>query len=218
MRLTPPGRRIKLQETVLQLFTDLHDSSLVATPVTVVRGTEDGDYVAVVTPVVSLHHKLMRARHEGQTIDVIELLGDVLSEGVACASRRNTPAASIIRIRPQQIAHGPLVRHFLYSVLLHDMVEGVDGGGKAAVQTEDLFFDEGSEGEIVKEISEVPPHAGVPVFAEAFIVESVYLCDLTTLVVAAEDGDAILVSDLKSDKKRHDLNRVIPSIDVVTHE
>lgn len=30
-----------------------------------------------------------------------------------CAARRDAPAAAIIRVAPQQVAHGALVRHFL---------------------------------------------------------------------------------------------------------
>lgn len=55
-------------------------------PVAVVGGREDGDHVLLVAPVVALHHKLVRARHQREAIGVVELLADVLAKGVACAS------------------------------------------------------------------------------------------------------------------------------------
>ncbi len=62
-------------------------------------------------PGVALHDKLVRARYQVEAVGVIELLADVLPEGVACAARRDAPAAAVVWVRPQQIAHGPLVRH-----------------------------------------------------------------------------------------------------------
>jgi hypothetical protein len=45
---------IELQEGILEGIIKLHDSCLVATAVAVVRCTEDGHYILVVTPVVAL--------------------------------------------------------------------------------------------------------------------------------------------------------------------
>ena len=61
-----------------------------------------------------------------------------------------------------------------------------------------LIFDESGEGEVVEEVGEVSPYVCVAVLAEALVVEAVDLCDLARLVVAAEDGDALWVSDLES--------------------
>lgn len=66
--------------------------------IAVVGSREDGDNVLVVRPVVALHHKLVRPRHEVQAIGRIELLGDVLAEGVAGASGRDAPATAVIWI------------------------------------------------------------------------------------------------------------------------
>jgi len=77
-----------------------------------------------------------------------------------------------------------------------------------------LFLDERSQGQVVEEVSEALPHVGVAVFARAFIIEAVHcanydcqnvakrqgskrtLCDLSALVVAAQNGDAISVANL----------------------
>merc|ERR1712232_350928 len=80
--------RIELQEGVLQMLVDLHHGCLIATAVAVVRRREDGHDVPVVAPIVTLHDQLMSASDELQTIDVIELLRDVLAKRVASAAWR----------------------------------------------------------------------------------------------------------------------------------
>ena len=61
-----------------------------------------------------------------------------LSERVSCSSGRDAPAAAVVGVGPQQVAHGPLVRHLLHAVQLAHVVQRVDGGREAAVQAEDL--------------------------------------------------------------------------------
>ena len=50
-----------------------------------------------------------------------------------------------------------------------------------------LIFDKSGEGEVVEEVGEVTPNVGIPVFAEALVVEAIHLCDLARLVVAADE-------------------------------
>ncbi len=66
---------------VFERVVELHDGGLVAAAVAVVGGREDGDDVAVVAPVVPLHHQLVGARHQRQPVRVVERLGDVLRDG-----------------------------------------------------------------------------------------------------------------------------------------
>merc|ERR1719453_292399 len=56
VRIALPRRRVKLEESVLQVLVDLHDGGLVAAAVAVIGGTENGDRVLFMAPVVSLHH------------------------------------------------------------------------------------------------------------------------------------------------------------------
>jgi 20S proteasome alpha/beta subunit len=48
--------------------------------------------------------------------------------------------------------------------------------------------------------------------------EYIHLSNLTALVVSSEDGDAVLVADLQADKERHSLNRVVSTINIITHK
>ena len=46
--------------------------------------------------------------------------------------------ALTFRVGPEQVTHGPVMRHLLLSVNCPDLVQCLDGGGKAPVHTEDL--------------------------------------------------------------------------------
>ena len=85
-------------QCVFEVFINLHNGRLVAAAVAVVGGAEDGDDVLLVTPVVAVHHQLVGARHKCEAVVVIELLGDVLPEGVPGTTRRYAPTASIVGV------------------------------------------------------------------------------------------------------------------------
>lgn len=72
--------------------------------------------MAVLRPVVPLHDELVRARNQRQPVVVVERLRYVLAEGVTRAAGRDAPAAPVIRVGPQQVAHGALVGHLLDAV------------------------------------------------------------------------------------------------------
>lgn len=84
------------------------------------------------------------------------------------------------------------------------------------MKTEDLVINQGSEGEIVEEIGKILPDVRISVFSEAFVVEAVYLSNLAGLVISAQDGDTLRISDFEGNKECDSFDRVITSIDVVT--
>mmetsp|Transcript_1685 Transcript_1685/g.4987 ORF Transcript_1685/g.4987 Transcript_1685/m.4987 type:complete len:273 (+) Transcript_1685:109-927(+) len=211
-------RRVELQERVLQVLVDLHHGGLVAAAVAVVRGGEDRDDVTVMAPIVALHHQLMRPGDQLQPVGVVELLRDVLAEGVACTARRNAPAAAVVRVRPEKVAHGALVRHLLDAVQLPDVVEGVEGRRDASVHADDLVLDDGGHGQVVKGVREQLPDRRSAVCSHAFVEEAVHLRDLTALVVATEEGDALLIADLVEEHQSDRLHAVVAPIHVVAEE
>lgn len=76
---------------MFNIIVNLHYGSLVTTPVAIVWRRENGDYRSVVLPLITLHDKLMGPGNEVKIVDVGELFGDVLTERVSSASRRNPP-------------------------------------------------------------------------------------------------------------------------------
>ena len=67
----------------------------------IVRRREDRDNVFLMTPIVPFHDELMCSRHECQPVVMVELLGDILAEGVARAAGTDAPTATIVGITPQ---------------------------------------------------------------------------------------------------------------------
>ena len=98
-------------QIIFHEFVDLHDCSLVSASVAVVRGREDSDHVAFVGPVVSVHDQLMGPRDPREIVGVVELLRDVLAEGVASTSWADAPTAPVIRVRPKKVANRSKQRH-----------------------------------------------------------------------------------------------------------
>ena len=154
-------------------------------------------------PRVPLHHELVRPGDERQVVCVVELLGDVLAEGEPGASGADTPSAAVVRVGPEEVAHGSLVGHLLDPVELPDLVDGLDHGREAAVEAEDLVLDERCDGEVVEEVGEHLPDVGAAVLAKTLVVEAVDLGDLAGLVVAPEYCDSAWVPDLHGDEVRH---------------
>jgi len=91
---------VELQEGVFEMLVDLHDCSLIAASVAVIGRTEYSHHIPILTPVVSLHHQLMCSCNQGQTVVMIECLGDVLTESVARASWTYPPPTSVVGITP----------------------------------------------------------------------------------------------------------------------
>ena len=81
------------------------------------------------------------------------------------------------------------------------VVEGVNAGRKAPVQTEYLVIDQRRQRQIVEEIGEKLPYIGIAILAEAFIVETVYLGNLARFVIASKNGDSLRISNFEGNKK-----------------
>jgi hypothetical protein len=81
---------------------------------------------------------------------MVELLRNVLAKRVPGNSGRDTPAAAVIGVGPQEIANWSLVRHLLNSVKLSDLVESVDGWRETTMETEDLALNNSGERQVIE--------------------------------------------------------------------
>ena len=61
-----------------------------------------------------------------------------------------------------------------------------------------LSINKGGKWKIVKKISKIFPDIGIAILAQALIVKSIYLCDLSTLMVSSQDCDAVFESYLEA--------------------
>jgi hypothetical protein len=121
------------------MLVNLHDGGLITASVAVVRCAEDGHHISILAPIVALHDELMRSCDQGQAIIVVERLADVLTKSIASASWADTPTTSIVWITPEQITHGPFVRHFLNPVQTPNIIQGIDTRAQSSVQAKDLI-------------------------------------------------------------------------------
>ncbi len=78
VRFSATRGRIKLKEGVFQRVVQFHNRRLVSALVTIIGGRENGHQVSGVAPVVSFHDELVSSGHQGQSVGVVERLGDVL--------------------------------------------------------------------------------------------------------------------------------------------
>ena len=160
----------------------------------------------------------MRPCHCLEAIFLNELVRYVLPESVAGATGGDAPSRAIVRVGPEQVAHGTLVGHLDHAVNIANHVQRVQAGRESAVQAEDLVLDDGGQRQVIEEVGEVLPHVRVAVLAQTLVVEAVDLGDLATLVIAPQDRDAVLEAHLQANQQCDRLHTVVASVDVVPHE
>lgn len=79
-------------------------------------------------------------------------------------------------------------------------------------------FHHSSNAQVVKDFSAVLPGIGIPVLADSLVIEAIHGGDLPSLVVASEQGDVGWVLKFEAEKELESFNRVVSSINKVTHE
>lgn len=126
-------RLVKDKHFVVAALINLHYHGVVAAAVAVVRTAEEGHAALIVLPVVALLGDLVPAGDALEPIRVVELLRDVLAEGVTGPAKVATPALWIRITRvvsgvgPKQIAKETGLRGLLHSVSLVDLADLRDG-------------------------------------------------------------------------------------------
>lgn len=120
-----------------------------------------------------------------------------LSKCVACTSWRNAPTASVIRIGPEQIAHGTFVWHLLKSVQCSNVIKRIDRWTKPSVQAEYLSIYQSRQRQVVEQIRKKLPYIRIAVLPQTFVVETVNLRNLPRLVITAKDRNSFAISYLR---------------------
>lgn len=84
------------------------------------------------------------------------------SKGRTCRPLLRLPALTF-RVGPEQITHGPVMRHLLLSVNCPDLVQGLDGRGETPMHAKDLQGRARKEGtEAEAQASPIPPNPMEP--------------------------------------------------------
>lgn len=140
--------------------------------------------VAFIDELVSTSNKL-------QTVDMVELGGNLVSEEPAGTTGRNSPCLDILGIAPDQVAKSTLVGDLLGTSYYADLINRTDLGAQTAVNAENLAVDDGSEDKEVKNLAARLPDGCVTILLLAFLVESVDLGDLTGFMVTSDESDLV---------------------------
>ena len=86
------------------------------------------------------------------------------------------------------------------------------------MDTENFVIDNGSEGQVIKDVGAVTPHVDGAEFPQAFIIESIHLGDLSALVVSTDQRDSFGVAHFQGHKKQKCFYRMGSSVHEVSHE
>lgn len=195
-------RRVKDVEESLPLIANLEHARHVPASVAVVRRAPDGAQPVIVQDLIPFLTELVRAEDVVHPVDVEELLHNLRAERVPRAAGREGELVALrVRVAPDKVGHGSLVRDLAEAVDDLDLVDAVDARAQPAVHAEDLVVDDDGEGEEVEHIGEVVPHIGVAVLAVALGVEAVGLRHAAGLVVAADQVHAGRVAQFKADEE-----------------
>ena len=98
-----------------------------------------------------------------------------------------------------------------------NLLHGVQIGAQATVHREDLFVDDGGNGEAIEAVGKGLPQLDV-VPPLAFVVESVDAVDGRALVVSAQDEEVLGILDLVCEEKADCFERLLSAINVVAEE
>jgi hypothetical protein len=86
------------------------------------------------------------------------------------------------------------------------------------VHAEDGIVHDSCQGEVIEDISAIPPYIERSVFAKALIVEAVDLRDLSAFVVASDKGHQIGVAYFVGEQKEKCLYTIKTTVDEITEE
>jgi hypothetical protein len=146
----------------------------VGASVAVVRSRPDSDQVLFLeVELVSFLDKLMGSGDQVNAVNLTELRGNSVTEKPSGSSWRHGPGFNFFWVRPHEIREWTIVRHFLLSVNVSDLVESLDVWRESSVNAQDLSFNTSSKAHVVEHISAVFPWVHITVLFEVFIIESI---------------------------------------------
>ena len=209
-------RGVEDVEETLRLIAHLEHARHVAAPVAVIGGAPDGAEAVVVEHLIALLTQLVRAEDMAHAVDVEELAHDLRPERIPGPAGAQAELVALrVRVGPDEVGHGALVRDLAEAVDDFDLVEAVDARAEPPVHAEDLVVDDDAEGEEVEHVGEVVPHVGVAVLAVALGVEAVGLRHPARLVVAPDQVHAGRVAQFEADEEGDGFDGEEAPVDVV---
>ena len=145
-------------------------------------------------PLVALVDELMRACDQFQAVHVVELGGHLVTKQPAGATRTHGPCFDLLWVAPHQVAESALMRDLLGASDHTNLVKRTNLWREAAMHAKDFTINKGGEGKEIEHLCRGFPDGGVAIFLMTFFIEPVDLGDLSRLVIATDEGDAIGVA------------------------
>ena len=146
------------------------------------------------TYLVTFVDKLMSSSNKFQTVHMIELRRDFITEEPTCSTRRNSPGVDLFRIRPDEITESTFVGNLLSTGDHSDLINRSDFGTQATVHTQDFAINHGSENQEIENLAARLPYRGVSILLLTFFIKAIDLGDLAGFVVTTDESDPIGVS------------------------
>lgn len=88
-------------------------------------------------------------------------------------------------------------------------------GAEPTVHAESAAIDDGTGGEVIKDVTAPAPDVASPVLSLTFVIEAVDLCYLARLMVAADEGHSFRVADLEDEQEKECFDAVETTVDKV---
>lgn len=83
------------------------------------------------------------------------------------------------------------------------------------MNAENLVVNDSGKRNVVENLSAVLPDTNRAVLSQALVIEPVYLGDLSRLVIAANERDAVGIADFECEQEQERLDRVEAAVDEV---
>lgn len=124
---------------------------------------------------------------------MVELSGDLVAKEPACATWADGPRLNIFGVAPHQVAKSTLMGNLLGASHHANLIDGPNLGAQTTVHTKNLAIHNGGENEEIKHLTACFPYRRIAVLLLTLLVEAIDLGDLSGLVVATNENDAVRV-------------------------
>lgn len=133
----------------------------------------------------------MRSCDELESIDVVEFGCHFVAKKPAGASWTDSPSLDFFGVRPNEIAEGTFVWNLLSASHNADLINGANLRTQTAMNAKYLAVDDSCQNQEVENVTAGFPHRGIPIFRLALFIKAVNLSDLSGLVIASNQNDAV---------------------------
>lgn len=201
-----------------QVGVDDHDGPFVVELAGVIRHGKNSDQLLVREKLKPVFNYLV-----GPTDQIDVVSSEELGDHVGPKNVRNSPVVFLpavhggVGVRPEQVAHQAGFRDFAGADNLVDLVEPAELGAEPSVHAENLFVDDGSDGEAVEEVPEGFPELDAEP-APALVVKTVDAVHDVRLVVASEEEEIEGIFDFVSQEKANGLEALGSAVDIIAEK